>query len=203
MRLGYVAILALATAAPASLGGCAATNPPVPIAGSAVSNPAAVHHNSWSVKKSIPTAVLCPGAAVVNGILYVVGGNTTITGLTDVVEAYDSAHDSWSEKAPLPIADAPALAVDGGLIYTIGGYSSGSGRIANVYRYNPGSAPDTGILDAYDASSKSWTSLADMPQAAVAPGAVTLNGLLYCFSGASSGNPYGATFYATTQAYTP
>jgi N-acetylneuraminic acid mutarotase len=223
---------------------------------------------------------------VVNGILYVIGGNSTISGATDVVEAYDPAKNSWSEKAPLPIADAPVAAVDGGSIYAIGGYSSGSGRLANVYRYNPktnawsvrqplklgrsnpgvatisgkiiiadgitnsgvtteaekyapktnrwkvvqsdltartagcsgvagsdfylaggelggGSAPDTNILDVYDSKAGTWSAKANMPQATVAPGYATVNGLVYCIGGASSGNPAGATFYDTVQVYNP
>jgi hypothetical protein len=42
-----------------------------------------------------------------------------------------------------------------------------------------------------------------MPQATVAPGSATVNGLLYYFGGASSGNPNGATFYNKAHVYQP
>lgn len=85
----------------------------------------------------MPTGRWCSGAAVLNGIIYVIGGNTSISGTSDVVEAYDPAHNSWTIKAPLPIADAPVAVAYGSFIYALGGYNSGSGRIANVYRYDP------------------------------------------------------------------
>jgi hypothetical protein len=42
-----------------------------------------------------------------------------------------------------------------------------------------------------------------MTQATVAPAFASVGGLLYCISGASSGNPNGATFYNDTQVYQP
>ena len=66
-----------------------------------------------------------------------------------------------------------------------------------------GSAPDTNVLDAYDLQSNRWASEANMPQATVAPGYAAVGGLVYCFSGASSGDPNGATFYSDTQVYQP
>ena len=55
----------------------------------------------------MPTARWDPAVAVVNGILYEIGGNSTLSGPTDVVEAYDPSSDTWSTKAPMPIANAP------------------------------------------------------------------------------------------------
>jgi hypothetical protein len=44
-----------------------------------------------------------------------------------------------------------------------------------------------------------------MPQAQIGAAGATANGLLYCFGGANSGNPFqsGVTFYDDVQVYTP
>ena len=58
--------------------------------------------------------------------------------LINVVEAYDPATDTWSTKAPLPMAMNSVYAVvDGGIVFTIGGYNDASVRVPAVEIYNP------------------------------------------------------------------
>src|SRR5437763_4206084 len=64
---------------------------------------------SWSIKAPMPTARSAFAIGEINGVLYAVGGardRPNIQPLPDpaigVVEAYDSATDTWTTKAPMP-----------------------------------------------------------------------------------------------------
>ena len=88
----------------------------------------------------MPTARTEVTSAVVDGVIYVIGGFRATGGNTDLVEAYDSAGDSWSVKMPLPqnIDHAGAAAV-GEKVYVVGGYISlFQGTISSAtYEYEP------------------------------------------------------------------
>jgi N-acetylneuraminic acid mutarotase len=94
--------------------------------------------NTWTTGSPIPTPRYAGASAVVNGILYVMGGIVDATQTPiDVVEAYNPTTNTWSTKAPMPITDDSVNAVvQNGLIYVIGGYTAGA-RSAIVQRYNP------------------------------------------------------------------
>jgi len=105
-----------------------------------------VAKNTWTTGAPIPTARYVPASAVVENILYVIGGCNSACasggGATTVVEAYDAATNTWSEKSPIPVAIDSVYAVESkNIIYVVGGYVQGSGRVATLYRYNP--ATDT------------------------------------------------------------
>jgi hypothetical protein len=51
---------------------------------------------NWAARASMPTARFAPGVAVVNGILYAVGGGSLNNLAT--VEAYDPATNTWTSK---------------------------------------------------------------------------------------------------------
>src|SRR2546426_11013375 len=81
--------------------------------------------DTWTTKASMPTPRYDSAVAVVNGILYVVGG---IAGATSVatVEAYDPTTDSWTTKASLPIPlGGPGAASLSGVLYSFGGIVEG------------------------------------------------------------------------------
>jgi N-acetylneuraminic acid mutarotase len=85
----------------------------------------------------MPTARFSTAYAVVNNILYVIGGSADGSTPLSVVEAYNPATNSWSTKAPMPTATASAsAAVKSGIVYVIGGYANGQ-RTASVESYNP------------------------------------------------------------------
>ena len=97
----------------------------------------------WITGKSIPIPVFVPASAVVNNILYVIGGiaNTSTGAPTSFVQAYNPNTNSWTPKTPMPTPmDSMNAVVDGGFIYVIGGFD-GAMRSAVVQRYDP--ATDT------------------------------------------------------------
>jgi N-acetylneuraminic acid mutarotase len=112
--------------------------------------------NIWTTKTAQPTTAWDPGvAAVVNGIIYHVGGSTNFC--MNVNQAYDPSTDSWTTKSPMPTARCHlAVAALNGLIYAIGGTdTSGNVQYGNV--------------EVYDPTSDSWTNRSFFTYTAVGP----------------------------------
>jgi len=65
---------------------------------------------------------------------------------------------------------------------------------------SPGPTETLSVNEAYDAKTKSWTTLAPMPDAVLAPGSATLGGRLYCFGGSAVGL---ANIFNYVQIYQP
>jgi N-acetylneuraminic acid mutarotase len=136
--------------------------------------------NTWTPKASMPTARARLGAAAIDGILYAVGGYTSLA--SALVEAYDPISDTWTRKTPMsvPRHGLGVGAMDGRL-YAVGGWMNGT-RATN---------------EAYDPLSDTWTTKAQMPTPRVALGVAATGGILYAVGG-SNGGPL-----ATVEAYRP
>ena len=111
----------------------------------------------------MPTVRHGAASGVINGKLYVAGGQTLAT-----LEVYDPATDTWTTKAPMPTA---RFGVGGGVIngklYVVGG-DNGS-KLAT--------------LEVYDPATNTWTTKAPMPTPRSLPGAVAIDGKLYVAGG--------------------
>lgn len=101
--------------------------------------------NSWQVAAALPTARGSIAAAVLNGRLYVFGGEmTTASGsaVSNAVERYDPATNSWQVLAAMPYSahGLGAVAV-GNAIYVMGGFTGGSDAVGTesraLYRFQP------------------------------------------------------------------
>jgi N-acetylneuraminic acid mutarotase len=69
--------------------------------------------------------------------------------------------------------------------------------------YVAGGANATGVLnvnEAYNATTKKWTTLASLPNALATAGSATVGGLLYCFGGS---NDNLSSVYNYVQIYQP
>jgi len=124
----------------------------------------------------MPTPRSGLAVGVVNGVLYAIGGETSGTQLA-TVEAYTPATNTWTTKAPMPIAGSClAAGVVNNIIYVVG---LGS------------------VLEAYDPSSNTWTTKAPMPTARSCSAVGVVNGILYVVGGTSGSN------LGTVEAYVP
>jgi uncharacterized repeat protein (TIGR03803 family) len=93
--------------------------------------------NTWTSAAAIPTPVWAASSAVVNGILYVIGGYTA-SGATDSLQAYHPLTNTWTSEATMPTAlGETAAVVDKGIIYVMGGGIVSGNRANNVESYNP------------------------------------------------------------------
>ena len=108
--------------------------------------------NTWTSKASMPTTRTGGAAAVYNGEIYVFGGSSAGPDprpVTDVVEAYDPATNTWRFVTNMPkVVVNPAIAVVGDKAYVIGGYFLDEDRMLEdviVYDFQTGTWITTGF----------------------------------------------------------
>ena len=120
------------------------------------------------------------GRAVVNGKIYVLGGDTGGSGVRDTNYVYDTAANTWASKAVLPGGARSGLAATtfNGKIYVIGG--------------NDNSTPTIYFsrVDIYDPSNDTWSAGVPLPAARTGLVAEALNGKIYI----AGGNDANGTF---------
>jgi N-acetylneuraminic acid mutarotase len=121
---------------------------------------------AWSNGTAMPVGQGTATSAVVNGLIYVIGG---FYGSQNNNQIYNPVANTWSTGAVLPVAqNAPVSAVVNGLIYVIGGTN---GSQNNNQIYNP--------------VTNTWTTGAAMPVGQYTATSAVVNGLIYVIGGAS------------------
>ncbi len=141
-----------------------------------LSSPMAGHAQTWTDQAPIPTVRWTPAVAVVDGVIYVFGGQEDVApyAAKAMVEAYDTATDSWATLASMPTERwGAAAAVVDGKIYVVGGLT---GSFSGGYY-------GTAAVEAYDPEDDSWTELAPMGAARGWCGAATAEGGILAFGG--------------------
>ncbi len=171
---------------------------------------------TWTAKISMVNQRDNAANAVLNGIVYVLGGAPAGTGILDSMEAYDPATNTWTAKAVMPAWSAtpsvptwaasgtpaampayrygPSAAAVNGLLYLIGGTSlvNGQGPIYPIAVYDP--------------TANSWSSnvpgtatpLAPLPTARWGFDTAVVDGLIYAIGGCIQ-SPTGVTKLKTTK----
>ena len=109
--------------------------------------------NSWTAKAPIPVDLSSPQAAVIDGKIYVVGGDQPAWGVPAKFEVYDPATDTWSTETPLP-SQRNGFTVEAlnGKIYVSGGSES------------TGNPPAMSLVEVYDPTTGTWSTEAPMSQ---------------------------------------
>jgi len=132
--------------------------------------------NVWTAKTEMPTARCGLGTAVVDGLIYAIGGRGPSRQGIATVEAYDPVTDTWTTRAPMPTARwGFATAAVNGKIYVMGGAKG-----------HPSSA--FGTLEEYDPATDTWTTKAPMPTKRTIFGAAVLNERIYAIGGMLPGS---------------
>jgi malectin (di-glucose binding ER protein)/PA14 domain-containing protein/Kelch motif protein/glucose/sorbosone dehydrogenase len=142
---------------------------------------------TWAPIADYPgQAVDHPGAACVNGKVYLIGGLIRAGVAIKAVYAYDSGSNSWAQKADLPQPrGAQGVAVYGGKIYAVGGLGY----------------PDKNDLYVYDPAANSWATKAPMPTARDHLIFKEVGGKLYAIGGRTAVTIQSAT--AANEVYDP
>jgi Kelch motif len=132
---------------------------------------------SWSELPPMPEPRGAGGAAVVEGILYVVGG-VGPAGVADTTMAFDPSTERWTFVAGLGRPrEHMGVAAAEGLIYAVGGRA--------------GTLDGFGDLEAYDPAADAWRSLPDMPTPRGGMAAiVTSNGFVVAVGGEEEGGTF-------------
>ena len=106
--------------------------------------------DSWTLTTPLPLAVNHGMAVVVNGKVYMIGGQTPAGGsgpFLDAVFEYDPATATWTSRSPMPTARSGGVA----------------GVIDNEIYVAGGRPPRGNDFAVYDPSADSWTTLPDLP----------------------------------------
>ena len=129
------------------------------------------------------------GTTVLNGKIYVVGGDTGGSGDRATLLRYDPTLNSWATLAPMPLGARHSLgaATINGKIYAVGGYNLASATYLNH-------------LEEYDPVSDTWTTRAAMPTARASALVGAINGKLYVAGGDSASGSFTLT---TMEVYDP
>jgi N-acetylneuraminic acid mutarotase len=148
--------------------------------------------DTWATKAPMPTARHGAGGAVINGKLYVVGGDVTPGRKLTTLEVYDPATDTWTTRAAMPTARSSAGAVaNDGRLWVAGGCVGWC-------------APVTGVLEVYDPATDSWTTKAPLPTARGVADVGVAGGLFYVMGGCcGSTSPVSDMMSRTIEAYDP
>ena len=133
----------------------------------------------WSARSDLIEANSEMGVVGLNGKIYVLGGYPSNRVTVRTVQVYDTAANSWSLGAPLPIGvNHPMPVAHNNRIYVIGGQTDAN----------------TAYVDAvqeYDPAANTWRMRARMPTARSAGAAVAIDGRIYVAGGRP---PRGADF---------
>jgi len=132
---------------------------------------------TWTEGTPMPTARYFGAAAVVDDIVYAIGGLEGDDPTGVVVEAYDPANGRWETKAALPEGrfNMPAAALHG-IIYVFGG-AEVSGEVTDtVYSYDP--------------SEDAWSLIGRLPHAVAGMAATVHEDRIYLFGGSHSSQMY-------------
>jgi N-acetylneuraminic acid mutarotase len=139
----------------------------------------------------MPTPRQQVSVAVVDGIIYALGGNGGAGNggaAVSTVEAYDPTADKWTQKANMltPRSFLSAVVVDG-KIYAIGGWA-GPGILLTVEMYDP--------------TADKWTQKADMQTPREIAGTYVYNGKIYV-TGGLTGEPDNLLVTSAAEVYDP
>jgi hypothetical protein len=135
--------------------------------------------NTWSYGPPMPTARYDAASAVINGKLYVAGGDLGCPVCTNVstLEIFDPVANAWTSGSPMPnvLMGARGAAVNGKL-YVVGG-GGGAWWPSQTYLF-------ASHVSIYDPIGNTWTqSASSIPIPVFDPSVVTMNGLVYVISG--------------------
>lgn len=146
----------------------------------------------WTGKLADPTPREYAASAVLNGKVYVMGGQRTDSGVipgpaTNLVEVYDLATNTWSAATPLPTARMGLVAaVINGRIYAIGGRTDGYSTSA------------VGTVEMFDPGTNLWTSMNPMPSPRYFAAAAVVGGEIHV-----AGGEFETNVLPTLEAYNP
>ncbi len=127
----------------------------------------------WASKAPMPIALAYSASGALHGKLYVTAGNNSSHNLSTATQIWDPVANSWSAGVPIPTpVSSPRGAVIGDNFYVVGGCLGSDCRIGT-----------TGLTQAFNFVTQSWTTKASMPTARYAFGLSVAGGHLYAVGG--------------------
>lgn len=146
----------------------------------------------WTSKLAGPTLREYAASAVLNGKVYVMGGQRTDSGVTpgpatNLVEVYDPASNTWAAATPMPTARMGLVAaVFNGKIYAMGGRTDGYSISA------------VGTVEEFDPGTNLWTTRNPMTTPRYFAAAAVVGGEIYV-----AGGEFETSVLSNVEAYNP
>lgn len=135
--------------------------------------------NTWTVLEPMPTKRWGPGAGVIDGKLYVIGGALSAREYFSTLEIYDPATDTWTTGQSMPTSRyGPAVAGIDGKLYVAGGLT---------WNAQTQTHEDIAVLEVYDPATNSWTTDYPMPTGRGQGSAGVIEGGFFVVGGYLSG----------------
>ena len=174
------------SAPPSSTSSPPPTTSPSPSATSSPTNSSApLQAGAWTAKAPMPQPKSGASGAVLNGKLYVVGGNSDGS-----MFSYDPTTNAWSSEPsfPSPYRAYAGAAVVAGKLYVVGGCES-----------QPGTGPDCGVattntMRMFDPATGNWSTRAPMAGARLHFAIAEIGGLIYVAGGIGAGGSHLSSF---------
>jgi RNA polymerase sigma factor (sigma-70 family) len=133
--------------------------------------------DTWTKKADMPTPRGYLSSSVVNGKIYVIGGNDDNGNILSTVEEYNPVTDKWTKKSDMPTARyALSASVVNDKIYVVGGMTE-IGPKKTWFS----------TVEEYDPVTDKWTKKLDMPTARLTS-VSSVNGKIYAIGGDNSDN---------------
>jgi N-acetylneuraminic acid mutarotase len=128
---------------------------------------------TWSRSVPLPEARGGAAAAVVDSVIYVMGGWTPANPASATVEAFDLRTQRWTRKASMPTArSATTATVLNGRVYVLGGF-----RLVN-------DVPEfTDMVESYNPATDAWRTEPSLPAAIAYGESVSLGDAIYLIGG--------------------
>jgi N-acetylneuraminic acid mutarotase len=132
----------------------------------------------------MPTARGLFGTSAVGGTIYAIGGTTIGRDKLAVVEAYDTATDTWTRRADMPTPrNALSAAEVDGKIYAIGGWGYDRPERGWESIDPTATGQDFSTVEVYDPQTDTWATRADMPTPRSHMTVSALGGKIYAIGG--------------------
>lgn len=111
------------------------------------------HLNTWSFIKPMLTPRTCAGVAVLDGKIYVCGGESYENNSTNSVEVYDPIKKNWIHVAPMNVRRSRFIVISSlKKLYAIGGFDWTEQKYLSS-------------CEVYDPEKNSWSFVASLPKA--------------------------------------
>ncbi len=121
--------------------------------------------NTWKLLVPMPTARQHINCGIYDDEIYIAGGLTSWKSITTKHEVFNTASNTWSEKAAIPylVQNASVVTIDS-LIYVLGG----AGTEDDIWG-------DVLTVETYNINTNSWKHISELPQLLFGTAAVVLN----------------------------
>ena len=135
--------------------------------------------NSWTTKANKPTPTWGLRACVLEGKIYVAGGNIKWPNISAVLEVYDPVKDEWITKSSMLIPKySHSICAFNENIYSFGGWN------------NCSTGPFYTKVEIYNSITDKWTQTIDIPLALGFLSAVAVGDKIYIMGGTSTLHPF-------------